>query len=196
MEKAARFDTLLVEDNLWSHFSMFPYAVTRALRGLAVLATALVSTFSVAMAEVPPAPKGEAILFVDGAITHTNVGTETQFDLEALMAQASVTFTTSTTWTEGTPTFTGVPLKALLDAVGATGTTVTATALNSYAIDIPVDSLNDEAPIVAYHIDGKSFSRRDKGPLWIVYPYDSSADYRNDLIYGRSIWQLERLTVK
>lgn len=175
---------------------MFPYKVSRALRGLAIVATAFVSMLALARAEVPPPPEGQAILFVDGAITHTNVGTETQFDLESLMAQTSVTFTTSTNWSEGTPTFTGVPLKALLDAVGATGTTVTATALNSYAIDIPLDSLSDDAPIVAYHIDGKTFSRRDKGPLWIVYPYDSSADYRNDLIYGRSIWQLERLTVK
>ena len=175
---------------------MFPYTVTRALRGLAVVASVSVSGLSLAQAEVPPPPTGEPILFVDGAITHTNVGAEAQFDLESLAAQPSEPFTTSTTWTEGTPTFTGVPLKALLEAVGATGYTVTAVALNNYAIDIPVDSLNDDAPIVAYYIDGKSFSRRDKGPLWIVYPYDSSADYRNDLVYGRSIWQLERLTVK
>ena len=77
-------------------------------------------------ADVPPPPTGEPILFVDGAITHTNVGAEAQFDLESLAAQPSETFTTSTTWTEGTPTFTGVPLKALLEAVGATGDTVTA----------------------------------------------------------------------
>ncbi|OYU18448.1 MAG: oxidoreductase [Rhodobacteraceae bacterium PARR1] len=163
---------------------------------MAVIATVTFGSLSASQAEVPPAPSGQTILFVDGAIANTNVGSEAQFDLESLMTQPSITFTTSTTWTEGTPTFTGVPLKALLEALGATGTTVTATALNNYAIDIPVDSLNDDAPIVAYHIDGKSFSRRDKGPLWIVYPYDSSADYRNDLVYGRSIWQLERLTVK
>ena len=175
---------------------MYPFTVSRALRGLAVIASATIGSFSVAQAEVPAAPTGQPILFVDGAISNTNVGGEAQFDIDTLMAQPAETFTTSTTWTEGTPTFTGVPLKALLEAVGATGTMVTAVALNNYAIDIPIDSLNDEAPIVAYHIDGKTFSRRDKGPLWIVYPYDSSADYRNDLIYGRSIWQLERLTVK
>lgn len=179
---------------------MFPYTVSRTLHGLAVsLALSLaviVGGVSRVQADVPPAPTGQPILFVDGAISHTNVGVEAQFDLEALLAQPAVTFTTSTNWTEGMPTFTGVPLKALLEAVGATGTTVSAVALNNYAIDIPLDSLNDDAPIVAYHIDGKPFSRRDKGPLWIVYPYDSSADYRNDLVYGRSIWQLQRLTVK
>lgn len=175
---------------------MFAYTVSRTLRSLTAVLAITVGAVSVAPAEAPPAPTGQVILFVDGAITHSNIGDEAQFDLETLMAQPAVTFTTSTTWTEGTPTFTGVPLKALLEAVGTTGRTVSAVALNNYAIDIPLDSLNDEAPIVAYHIDGKPFSRRDKGPLWIVYPYDSSADYRNDLIYGRSIWQLERLTVK
>jgi hypothetical protein len=175
---------------------MFLYTVSRTLRSLTVILAVAVGSISVAQAEGTPAPTGQVILFIDGAITHANVEDEARFDLETLMAQPAMTFTTSTNWTDGTPTFTGVPLKALLKAVGATGSTVTAVALNNYAIDIPLDSLNDDAPIVAYHIDGKSFSRRDKGPLWIVYPYDSSADYRNDLVYGRSIWQLERLTVK
>jgi hypothetical protein len=175
---------------------MFLYPVARAARGAVLGVALLFSGAGLATAELPPAPTGEALLFIDGAITNRNAGEETQLDIDALKSMPVVTFTTSTTWTEGTPTFTGVPLKALLDAVGATGATVSAVALNNYAIDIPTDSLTDEAPIVAYEIDGAPFSRRDKGPLWIVYPYDSSADYRTELIYGRSIWQLQRLTVK
>lgn len=175
---------------------MFQFPVTRTVCGIALGFAFVLSGASLASAELPPAPTGEALLFIDGAITNRNAGEETQLDIDGLKAMPTVSFTTSTTWTEGTPTFTGVPLKALLDAVGATGTDVSAVALNNYAIDIPLDSLTDDAPIVAYEIDGAPFSRRDKGPLWIVYPYDSSADYRNELIYGRSIWQLERLTVK
>ncbi|MDP5360810.1 MAG: oxidoreductase, partial [Paracoccaceae bacterium] len=34
-----------------------------------------------------------------------------------------------------------------------------------------------------------------KGPLWVVYPYDMSADYRSEVIYYRSIWQLDRIEV-
>jgi hypothetical protein len=37
-------------------------------------------------------------------------------------------------------------------------------------------------------------SVRDKGPLWVIYPYDSD-DYRSEVIYSRSIWQLDRLEV-
>lgn len=175
---------------------MFLYAVRRLSRSLSSLAAVLMFGAGIAHAEAPPAPKGEVVLFVDGLISQTNVGAETQFDLDGLKALGATTFSTSTTWTEGTPSFTGVPLKKVLESVGATGVMISAVALNNYAVEIPVDGLADDAPIIAYEIDGKTFSRRDKGPLWIVYPYDSTADYRNELIYGRSIWQLQRLTVK
>ncbi|RYH00603.1 oxidoreductase, partial [Salipiger sp. IMCC34102] len=36
---------------------------------------------------------------------------------------------------------------------------------------------------------------RDKGPLWIVYPYDDTPEYRSEVIYSRSIWQLDRIEV-
>ena len=36
-------------------------------------------------------------------------------------------------------------------------------------------------------------SRRDKGPLWVIYPYHDNIDYRSETIYSRSIWQLDRI---
>ncbi len=39
-------------------------------------------------------------------------------------------------------------------------------------------------------------SVREKGPLWIVYPYSSSPEFQNEVIYSRSIWQLNRITVE
>ena len=36
---------------------------------------------------------------------------------------------------------------------------------------------------------------RDKGPLWIIYPYDQNTDYQTEVIYSRSIWQLDRIEV-
>ena len=43
--------------------------------------------------------------------------------------------------------------------------------------------------------NGGRMSVRDKGPLWIVYPFDSSEEYQAELIYSRSIWQLVRIEV-
>jgi len=36
---------------------------------------------------------------------------------------------------------------------------------------------------------------REKGPLWVIYPYDSDAKFRTEVIYSRSIWQLDRLAI-
>lgn len=140
-------------------------------------------------------PAGEPVLTVKGNITDTNTDGAATFDMAMLQALPATEFATSTNWTEGVKTFRGVPLKALLQSLGASGATITATALNNYSVDIPMEALTDEAPIVAYTIDGETFSRRDKGPLWIVFPYDSSTDYQTELVYGWSIWQLADLTV-
>ena len=161
----------------------------------------LAAAFAFAVAVALPAraelaqPTGEQVLKVDGAITETNADGAALFDMAMLQALPAAEFTTATQWTEGDKTFKGVPLKALLESVGATGTKITATALNNYSVDIPMDALTDDAPIVAYFIDGEEFSRRDKGPLWIVFPYDSGAEYQTELVYGWSIWQLATLTV-
>jgi hypothetical protein len=37
---------------------------------------------------------------------------------------------------------------------------------------------------------------RDKGPLFIVYPFDSRSDLRSERYYSRSAWQLRALEVK
>lgn len=119
---------------------------------------------------------------------------EKTYDINRLMALRAVEFDTSTIWTEGRHRFRGVPLKSLLQDAGIAHGVVKARALNDYAVTIPVDELQDDAPIVAYSIDGATFTARDNGPLWIVYPYDSAEEYRRETVYGRSIWQLIELT--
>jgi len=37
---------------------------------------------------------------------------------------------------------------------------------------------------------------REKGPLWIIYPFDATNAYRTESHYARSIWQLERIDVR
>ncbi|MEM7471537.1 MAG: oxidoreductase [Pseudomonadota bacterium] len=104
-----------------------------------------------------------------------------------------VTFTTSTIWTDGKVTFSGVPLKTIINKVLDGGTNIQLTALNDYSVAIPIDELEDGVPIVATRIDGKKIAVRDKGPYWLVYPYDSDPRYRTELVYARSIWQLNRI---
>ena len=146
-------------------------------------------------AETLPAPSSPPLLTVSGDILVTNVGDTAQFDLEMLLLMRQVEFTTTTIWTDGTKTFTGFPLVALLERLGVTSGSLNATAINDYSVRIPVAGIDQNAPIIAYSMDGKFMSRRDKGPLWIVFPYDSNAEYRSETVYSQSIWQLDRIEV-
>ena len=165
--------------------TMLSYAVAAAT--FAALATPVA-------AEGLPVPEGTVILTISGDIENTNVEGAAQFDLAMLQEMEPVEFTTTTIWTEGEQTFTGVSLEALLEAVGNQGEELSAIAFNDYAVAIPVSDAVESGPIVAYLNNGEEMSRRDKGPLWIVYPYDSNIDYRSETTYSRSIWQLDRLT--
>ena len=71
-------------------------------------------------------PTGAVVLTVTGAISETNAPGKAEFDQAMLDALGAEELTTSTEWTEGTPTFEGVRFSKVLDAVGASGTTVLA----------------------------------------------------------------------
>ena len=101
---------------------------------------------------------------------------------------------TSTIWTQGVHKYTGVPLHAILQHLELSGTTIEAIALNDYSVTMPFDT-QVEWPIVAFAIDGQPIPRREKGPLWIIYPFDQSPEFRTETIYSRSIWQLNRLNI-
>jgi len=151
--------------------------------------------FATSAAADLPAPSGEVVLSVSGAISVTNAAGQALFDREMLEALDSSEFGTTTIWTNGTHSFVGVSLIDLLDAVGARGGVLRASAINDYTIDIPVADAVEGGPIVAYLMDGRPMSVREKGPLWLIYPYDSSPDYRSETMYARSIWQLNRIEV-
>lgn len=142
-----------------------------------------------------PAPSGEVVLAISGAIAVTNADGRAVFDREMLEGFDSEAFTTTTIWTEGRHTFVGVPLVDLLAAVGAEGSLLRASAINDYTVEIPVGDAVEGGPIVAYLMDDRPMSVRDKGPLWVVYPFDDVPEYQTETIYSRSIWQLDRIEV-
>lgn len=160
------------------------------------LAAAMLALASQAQAAVTcPASEGRPILEVSGRIGCESADGSASFDIGQLGELDPVTIETSTMWTEGVHSFTGVPLARLLDAVSADGRAIRAYAINDYAIEIPRQDWADGGPIVAYLADGEPMPVRNKGPLWIVYPWDDRPEYKNEATYSRSIWQLKRIEV-
>lgn len=133
---------------------------------------------------------GEELLAVTGSD-----GSVLSLDIDDLTALPVSEIRTNTIWTEGQQVFQGVALRDLLDHVGAAEGIVTAVALNDYLIDIPTSDAVKPGPVVAYLHNGEPMSVRDKGPLWVVYPYDDDPSYNTEEYYARSIWQLIRLEV-
>jgi len=130
-------------------------------------------------------------------VTHaSDAESSVSFDMAGLKALESTTFETTTIWTEGVQTFTGVPLSTLLADLEIADGTIFASAINDYTVEIPVSDAVENGPIIAYELNGQEMSIRDKGPLWVVYPYDRTSAYRTEVIYSRSIWQLDRIRIE
>ena len=148
-----------------------------------------------AAAEPLPVPTGPILLTVSGAIDQTNAPGEARFDRTMLEALGVATMRTTTPWTEGVKTFKGVPLRAVLDRIGAHGTELRASALNDYQVTIPVADLA-YGLLLAMSVDGELLTRRDKGPLWVIYPREGFGVIENYRTEPRSIWQLYRIQVQ
>ncbi|MFC2966647.1 molybdopterin-dependent oxidoreductase [Acidimangrovimonas pyrenivorans] len=135
-------------------------------------------------------PAGPVVLTVEG------VGDgPMHFDLAMLKALPHRSFTTHTIWTSGEQRFEGVLLRDFLDRIGVERGELVVRAANDYSIAIPISDATDPGPIIAYARNGAPMSLRDKGPLWLVYPYDADPAWRTEVVYSRSIWQLDHMTI-
>ncbi len=149
-----------------------------------------------AQAEPLAKPAGKPILVISGKITNTNVGETAQFDRDMLEALGLQTVETANPWYDGRVRFEGVSIDKLMRLVGAKGTKVTAVALNDYVSSLPMEDFKKFNVILAMKRDGTYMAVRDKGPLFIIYPYDSDPQLQTQTYYTRSAWQVAKLIVE
>ena len=145
--------------------------------------------------EAKPAPTQPPVLnvvFLDQNEAQTADRVLTMADIQALPAAE---FTTTTIWTEGEQQFRGVWLSDLMTYLEVSEGTIFFSALNEYMIEITLAEMVPGGPMLAYEWNGIPMSPRDKGPLWIVFPYDSDQKFQSESVYAQSIWQLDRIEV-
>ena len=63
-------------------------------------------------------------------------------------------------------------------------------------VEIPIEDCRRYPVVLALTRDGRDLQRRDKGPIWVVYPRDDHAELRSEQINTRWVWQLDRLEVR
>lgn len=149
-----------------------------------------------APAEPLPSPSGPVILTIEGKIEHTNAPGAAEFDLESLEQLGLTELRTWTPWTDGEAAFEGVPAQRLMEVVGAAGTTVHAKALNDFESSIPLDDFERYPVLLATRVDGQPLEVRDKGPIWIVYPWSEEPELDDLPTRRKSVWQLRSLRVE
>lgn len=143
-----------------------------------------------------PDPQNPPILTLTGAIANTNTDSGATFDDTMLASLPRRSITTSTPWYDRPRTFEGPLLRAVLAAVGATGRNLKVAALNDYIADVPfADALTYDV-ILADRIDGAPIPVRERGPLFIIYPFDQVPSLRNEQYYERSVWQVKSIEVQ
>ena len=169
-----------------------------ALRRVVVLVVAgicLLCPFSAGAGSLP-APSSKPILTVTGKIAVTNDDGKAVFDRQMIEALGEASFSTSTPWYDGSHKFEGVPLARLLDTIGAAGDRLVVTALNDYVTEIPVEDARKFGVMLALKRDGQYMPVSDKGPIFIIYPFDSNSTLKAQVYYKRSAWQVARIEVK
>jgi len=142
---------------------------------------------------------GAAVLSVGGpGLAGPRPGHRAEFEAAQLERLPQRTIRTSTPWYPGPRDFTGPLLRDVLAAAGlparAEGT-ARCTALNDYRVDVPLDDARRFDVIVARLLDGKPMSVREKGPLFIMYPFDERPELRTSVYFSRCIWQLKAIEV-
>lgn len=165
----------------------------RLLSAAIFVAASLVAPIS---AHALEAPKGKVILTIHGKhLAHPNVGDTAQFDVEMLEALAGREATVDTPWMKGKTTFSGPYLRSVLEAAGATGETMKISAVNDYSAEVPFEDAKIDT-ILATRMAGKLMSVRDKGPLFLIYPFDKDHGLFNEKYFNRSVWQIEEIEIQ
>ena len=151
------------------------------LTGLfAFLFAALFSSFAIAQVALTVAVSG-------GDVVKT-------FTLDELKALGEVEIRTSNEFVDGERLFRGPLVRDVLRASkAAESSRVWLTAANDYQVEVDPKEFFDYDAILALSMDGQPLSRRDKGPIWVIYPMSDNAELRDPVYNSRLIWQLVKL---
>jgi hypothetical protein len=140
-------------------------------------------------------PESRVVLSLLGNVSQKNAGDTAEFDMKMLEKLPQQTFTVQTPWYKEPIKFTGPLLRDVLAAAGANGDKIQAAALNDYKTDLPLSDAKNYDVIVARLMNDKPMSIREKGPLFIVYPFHTNPELKTESYYNRCAWQLKSLRI-
>jgi hypothetical protein len=161
------------------------------LRKISVLIT-LMSFFCFGLPSVAQ-NLDKTILTVSGNISGNS---SVDLSIQTLQELPQFEILTTTPWHDGKVYFGGVRLSDLMDHLGAEGTNAEFLALNDYRSVLPISDFKDHMPLLAFKKDGVYMTIRDKGPLFVIYPFDDKPELKTEVYFSRSVWQVRSIEIR
>lgn len=148
---------------------------------------------SQASASLPPI-EGSVLLTITGEIRYTNQEDRAEFDLQLLESLEQQQIITQNPWIAGSNVYRGPLGRALIKAVGAEqASLMRITSLNGYITEIPVSDFMKYDIIFALQKNGETLKIRDRGPLFVIYPFNQHPHLNTQKHYNRSAWQVKSI---
>lgn len=117
-----------------------------------------------------------------------------QLTEDDLLAMEQVTVITENEFIDGTSEFSGPLARDVAAMIGDDLEMVQLTAVNDYAVEVPLEDFMKYDVIFALTQDGERFSVRDKGPIWVIYPMTDNVELQDRVYNDRLIWQLVKVS--
>lgn len=133
----------------------------------------------------------EVVLTVNNAAD----GRAVTFTMDELLALPQTAFETTTIWTDGVDAYAGPSLADVLIAADMPASDLRVTAINDYSVVFPAEKIAPEAPVLAIMMNAEPFSVREKGPIWLLFPFDDDDSYKTEDNFAVSVWQLRQIDV-
>ena len=134
-------------------------------------------------------PESQGMPFAQSKNAHPALRVD---DIEAALPQVSIV--TENEFTNGPVAYKGPLVRDVIDhlALGDVEA-LRFIAANDYYVEIPTSDFRRYNVILAMEADGQALSRREKGPLWLMYPISDHEELKDPLYIHRLIWQVVRI---
>lgn len=121
-------------------------------------------------------------------------GQKIDLSLKELESLPQTTFTTSTPWTKGIHTYQGPRLNLITDKLKPSINGIRIYAINGYSYDISIRDLQKYPFILALRQDEKALSLRNKGPFWLLVPFDQNPKLlSHEKLRNQLVWQINKI---
>ncbi|MBO1518377.1 molybdopterin-binding protein [Oceanisphaera pacifica] len=119
------------------------------------------------------------------------------FTLNELQALKQADITTSHPWSNEPRHYHGVDLNDLLDRLFSQQKvlSIQLEAINDFSIEIDWSRIASYMPILAWQEDQRVMSLRNKGPLWLMLPFDKVPSVQQADFIHFMAWQLKSIRV-